>query len=232
MSTGRLTPLQERVLVVLAEMHPPGTLEGGGALGGFHLAHRTTRDLDLVWPMRVELGHLPSDADALLRRDGFDVDHVVKALSFHRLAVRDASDQTVVDFVADPMPAIEEPERRRIGDTEVNVATPHGVLVGKLGALLGRTEPRDLVDVKALLDAGQDLEAALADAPRRDAGFSPLTLAWLLRSFPHGALATQGEDLVRFRDELVLRLVDLASADGGSDRAAAGGERQGEEEGE
>jgi len=40
--------------------------------------------------------------------------------------------------------------------------------------LLERSEIRDLADVKALLDAGGDLDAALRDAPTKDAGFSPV----------------------------------------------------------
>jgi hypothetical protein len=43
--------------------------------------------------------------------------------------------------------------------------------------------------VQALLDAGADLLAALRDAPKKDAGFSALTLAWVLRSFEVRPLA-------------------------------------------
>jgi hypothetical protein len=57
----------------------------------------------------------------------------------------------------------------------------HEILASKLATLLERSETRDLADVKALLDAGGDLESALRDAPMKDAGFSPLTLAWVLR---------------------------------------------------
>lgn len=49
MGRGRLDPLQERVLRVLAAACPGWRLTGGAALAGFHLAHRTTRDLDLLW---------------------------------------------------------------------------------------------------------------------------------------------------------------------------------------
>ena len=48
MPSSRLTPLQERVLGLLAAIRPRWTL-GGGALAGVHLGHRTTRDLDLFF---------------------------------------------------------------------------------------------------------------------------------------------------------------------------------------
>jgi len=71
------------------------------------------------------------------------------------------------------------------------------------------------VDVDALLRSGQSLETAIADAPRRDSGFSPLTLAWVLRDFDVHALAPSAgldapsaADLDAFRLALIARLVD------------------------
>ena len=95
----------------------------------------------------------------------------------------------------------------------------HEILASKLATLLERSEIRDLADVKALLDAGGDFESALRDAPMKDAGFSPLTLAWVLKSYDPrpAALAlgwseTDTQALVAFREWLLERL----TADGGS----------------
>jgi hypothetical protein len=64
--------------------------------------------------------------------------------------------------------------------------------------------------VQALLQAGGNLERALADAPKQDAGFSPLTVSWTLQRLPLRRLATAlgyPDDLVveldRFREEVV-----------------------------
>jgi hypothetical protein len=65
LSIGRLSALQERLLVVLAGVDPPWTLSGGGALAGFHSAHRETRDLDLFWQRRRDLGDV---VEKVLRR--------------------------------------------------------------------------------------------------------------------------------------------------------------------
>lgn len=55
---------------------------------------------------------------------------------------------------------------------------------------------------------------ALGDAPRKEGGFSPLVLAWLLKELPIRAMARVDalEDnvitsLERFRDDLVARLL-------------------------
>lgn len=78
------------------------------------------------------------------------------------------------------------------------VDQPHEILVTKLCALLSRSELRDLEDVRALLDAGGDLARALADAPRKEAAFSPVTLAWVLEQLP---IAAMGRALGRAADE-------------------------------
>jgi hypothetical protein len=97
--------------------------------------------------------------------------------------------------------------------TTIQVDNRHELLASKLATLLERSEIRDLVDVKALVDAGGDLRAALGDAPKKDAGFSPLTLAWVLKGYDPrpaaqalGWSATQTEELLSFRQWLIDRL--------------------------
>lgn len=74
MSGDKLSPLQWRILEVLAGLDPCWALTGGGALAGFHLKHRTTRDLDLFWRSRRDLGSSPRDAAEALASDGIRVD--------------------------------------------------------------------------------------------------------------------------------------------------------------
>jgi hypothetical protein len=68
-----------------------------------------------------------------------------------------------------------------------------------------------------LLDRGGDLERALRDAPKKDRGFSVLTLAWVLTGWdirPLGrALGWPEEtvhDVAAFREWLVDRLTTLS----------------------
>jgi hypothetical protein len=140
---GRLDPLQERVLYVLAAGCSGWRLTGGAALAGFHLAHRTTRDLDLLWGGFERLDRAPAEVRAALTADQLGVATVQTAPSFHRFRVTDGRLVTVLDLMAEPVAPIEPPVPHAQGDREVLVDTPHEILVNKLCALLGRAELRD-----------------------------------------------------------------------------------------
>jgi hypothetical protein len=191
-------------------MEPRWTLTGGGALAGVYTGHRTTRDLDLFWHGPTLLGELPERVGRMLADVGLDVEQLQVAPAFHRLKVRDLNDVVVVDLVADPAPVCDPPVQATIADFVIQVDSMQEILVNKLCALLGRMEPRDLSDVRALVESGADLTLAVQQAPKKDAGFSAITLAWVLRTFPVGTVAAaagwnadQALELQRYRDELV-----------------------------
>lgn len=218
MSGGRLTPLQSRILRVLARLSPPWTLTGGGALVGFHLGHRETRDLDLFWRSRSELGTLAAEALDELRSDGLEARALRTAPAFAELRVTDGTDTCLVDLVAEPFAPVEAPVTAQIEGTAIAVDSRHEILASKLATLLERSEIRDLADVKALVDAGGDVEAGLRDAPKKDAGFSPLTLAWVLKGYDPrpaaravGLSGPQTEELIAFRQWLIDRLTEGAA---------------------
>lgn len=189
MPSDKLSALQWRILQVLSKLRPAWTLSGGGALVAFYLKHRETKDLDLFWHGKHELGNLPREARDTLRADGLEVSDIQTGISFHQLLVTTGSESCIVDLVADPSDVLETPQAFEIGPSAIQVDTPHEILVNKLCALLGRAELRDLVDLKGLLASGGDLERALGDAPRKDGGFSPLTLAWILKEMNPAPLA-------------------------------------------
>lgn len=217
MADTGLTALQLRLLGVLSTIEPRWTLSGGAALVGFHLHHRATRDLDLFWRARRDLDHIPEAVISRLVGEGFKVQSIQRSPAFSRLAVNHAGEVVVLDLVADPVAPIEPAVRVHLDGVEFDMDSRHEILVNKLNAVLGRTELRDLVDIHALLTAGGDLEAALHDAPAKDSGFSPLTLAWLLDQLPVRDMARslnmeQGVDeLDAFRQHLILRLTALAA---------------------
>jgi len=213
-SGGKLDELQKRVLDSLAAVQPPFILGGGGALAGVHLAHRKTRDLDLFWREQAELGEIPGLIEARLIQEGLSVSPLQRSPLFVRLRVADASSVVVVDLISEPTSSLEPPWRCRIGRSEILVDTPHAILTEKLCALLERSELRDLIDVEALVRSGEDLNSAVADAPRRDTGFSPLTLAWVLRDWDVRRVASSAamsdadaEMLEDFRLSLIDRLI-------------------------
>lgn len=84
----------------------------------------------------------------------------------------------------------------------------------KICALLGRAEVRDLIDLRAMLARGVELQSALTDAERKDGGVSAATLAWILDQVVIGPDAklpgVSGRDLDAFRRDLVKTLRAMA----------------------
>jgi hypothetical protein len=218
MSGDRLSSLQWHILEILSGLEPQWTLTGGAALAGIHLKHRTTKDLDLFFRKLGQLAVLPDEVRSRLIQEGLEVSTLRSGSTFTQLRVSDGNAVCIVDLVAEPVPSLEPPLQVSIGQTVIAVDTPHEILVNKLCALLGRSELRDLEDVRVLLERGGDLERALADAPQKDGGFSPLTLAWVLRGFHPRALAPAlgmneevADRLEQFKADLIQRLLDLTS---------------------
>lgn len=205
---SRLSVLQRRILDLLAGFDPPWRLTGGAALVGFHLGHRATRDLDLFFHGRAVLDTIPAEVESTLRAAGLHVRVEREAPGYRRYVVEDGAERTIVDVVAEPVAAVAPPVEVAPG---IFADSKYEILVNKLTALLGRSAIRDLVDVGALLAAGEDLDRAITQAGEKDAGFSPPTLAWLLDQLPVEALAaSSGLDplpLLEVRDRLVRRLL-------------------------
>jgi hypothetical protein len=193
------------------------TLTGGAALVGFHTLHRVTRDLDLFFRGLETLGRVPDEARALLAAGGLSAAAVQTAPGFARLRVSDGMEAVLVDLVADPTVPVARAHEAEWQGVTIRVDSAQEILASKLCALLGRAEVRDLCDVQVLVGAGQDLEEAVLNAPARDGGFSPLTLARVLRGLPVRRLALasgwadkEAASLERFRDKLVERLLAMA----------------------
>lgn len=218
-SAGKLDPLQVRVLETLAGVEPAFVLGGGAALAGVYLAHRETRDLDLFWRTRDDVVDIARDIERRLAAAGLGVSRLQTSTTFVRLRVTDGESVVRLDLIAEPGGDLEPATTQRIGAVNVLVDSRHAILTEKLCALLSRSELRDLIDVEALIESGEDLDTAIAAAPKRDSGFSPLTLAWLLRELDVEALAAAvgvdtavAERLDTFRRTLIEQLLEQDSS--------------------
>lgn len=220
MTGARLSPLQRRLVVLLAGLQPPWILTGGAALAGFHTRHRGTRDLDLRWPGSTALGGVSHTVRERFRDAGLACEVLQSGPSFERLHVSDASEVVLVDLIVDPVASIEAPLQAELDGARLQIDSAHEILVNKLCALLGRMELRDLEDLRALLESDGDLGRALADAPRKDRGFSALTLTWVLKGMPADRLArtagwseADAASIEQFKLALIDRLADAAASE-------------------
>jgi predicted nucleotidyltransferase component of viral defense system len=210
----RLTRLQRDLLAAFFERESRFTLTGGAALAGFYFGHRETADLDLF----AGLGEDLEDAARVLADStaacGATLESIRRTPTFARFVARRGDERCVVDLVIDATPRVDDPPRR-FG--AIRVDSPREIAANKIDAILGRSEIRDLVDLMALLGAGEDLDRAVRDAVRKDAGADPATLAWVLDqiSISPSARLPGGADpaaVDAFRRDLVRRLRAMALA--------------------
>jgi Nucleotidyl transferase AbiEii toxin, Type IV TA system len=215
-----LTPLQDEVLKAFFEHETRFFLSGGGALAGFHLAHRRTHDLDL-FTLTDALDDGERTLAAIAPRMGATFELLQTSPDFRRGMLRRGEDAVVIDLVRDRSV---QGTVAKLSVGAIRVDPPQEILANKLCTLLSRSELRDLVDVYALTRAGFRIEDALPLAQQKDGGLSPAQLGWVLsqinlEDLPAGRIildendATEAmptrADLQAFLKELIQRLVRM-----------------------
>lgn len=201
----RLDSLQQEVLTAFFQREGRFFLTGGAALAGFHLQHRTTKDLDLFTTEDLVEEGASALAEAA-RELGAGMETVRNYPGFRRFLLRRGSSSVVVELVWDLAPQI-VPDKPLIGS--IRVDPPQEILANKLCTLLSRAEVRDLVDVRALEKAGYAIEEHMASAQQKDGGLTPGQLAWVLSQIEIGEEAVVPGDVTA--DELRQYLNDLKS---------------------
>ncbi|MDQ3369153.1 MAG: nucleotidyl transferase AbiEii/AbiGii toxin family protein [Myxococcota bacterium] len=204
---SRLSPLQLEVLRAFFARERGFFLTGGGALAGFHLAHRATDDLDLF-----------TTDGAAFERGRFVLQDIAASLPavlevrqqaprFVRAVLSRAGAAVVIDLVHD----LHQQHAIKSERDGIRYDPPDEILANKLTALVGRAEERDLVDVLCLERAGYRVEDALPAALAKDGGCTPATIAWLLSEIeiPDGLGLPAGvtpSELRAFVADLIVRL--------------------------
>jgi hypothetical protein len=209
-SSPRLSALQMDLLRAFFAHEQRFVLTGGGALAGFHLGHRTSDDLDLFGKPPVSIEDGARAIAAAAAAVGGTVVRLRTAPEFQRVLVQRRQESAVVDLVIDRAPDVDAVEDHG----GIRLHSRREIAANKICALLGRSEVRDLVDLRALLATGLELGSVIADAERKDGGVSPATLAWILDSVRIGSDAevpgVAAVELETFRRNLVVRLRSLA----------------------
>lgn len=191
------------------QLRIPCHLGGGAALAGAYLGHRTTGDVDLFVHDSSAMRDLVSLLPAAAAEAGVavtvlrDVGHLVRA------RLETGKGQSLeVDVVHEPVADIAAPPPPLEGVILESLAD---LRASKLTCILSRSEPRDLVDLYFLDQAGFPPELDLEIASRKDSGIDPAVLAWLLAQFPTRPMPLMleplsSEQLESFRNALAQRL--------------------------
>jgi len=179
MANKWLTPLQAAFLkrFFASDTGQRFFLTGGTALAAFYLHHRWSVDLDLFTLDDLAL----PEADVLVPQLAVDlkcrIGRARRSEHFRQFLLEPEAGQPLqVDLVRDFGP--QHGQRRRVGGIVVDSVENIGA--NKLTAILGRTEPKDFVDLYFILRAGYDFADLLAKAQEKDLGLQPFFLAGTL----------------------------------------------------
>ena len=189
----------------------PCHLGGGAALAGVYLGHRMTGDVDLFSHDSEEMRALVASLPDVGAQSGVSVTMLRDAGHLVRARLEPSAGKPVdLDVVHEPIADIETPPPPIEG---VVVESLTDLRASKLTCILSRSEPRDLVDLFFLDQAGYPPENDLEIASHKDAGIDPGVLAWLLAQFPTQPLPQMlapftSDQLGEFRDALASRLRD------------------------
>lgn len=139
-SSRGLSALQQDLLREFFKIEQRFVLTGGAALVGYHLQHRTSRDLDLSAKPPVELADGRHALDAAARVLGASVQPIKVFPEFQRVLVRRGDDSVLVDLAIDRAPDVDEVQEQ----AGVRLHSLREIAANKVCAILGRAEIRDL----------------------------------------------------------------------------------------
>jgi predicted nucleotidyltransferase component of viral defense system len=208
-----LTPLQTDFLqhFFASSIGVDFFLTGGTALAAFYLHHRHSEDLDLftldTLPLRETDNLIPQLAEQL----GCHISHARRTEHFRRYFLElEEAPPLKIDLVQDFGP--QYGEHLKVGD--IIVDSLENIAVNKLTAILGRTEPKDFVDLAFILQAGYDFDELRVKAKQKDLGMEDFFLAGSLLQvrnlhyLPETYPPITSEELEQIMTPLVNRLVD------------------------
>jgi hypothetical protein len=174
-----LTPFQEELARLLAvDRSPDSYLAGGAAMHIAPMSMRFSNDLDYFHDSVERVASAFAADRALLEAKAFEVDVATQTSGFVRAVVRKGEDATKVEWVHDApwrfLPVLTHPVAGYL-------LHPIDLAVNKLLALVGRDEPRDLLDIMFAHRSVLSLGALCWAACGKDPGFTPTLLLGLLR---------------------------------------------------
>jgi hypothetical protein len=208
-----LTPLQADFLThfFATEAGHSFFLTGGTALAAFHLHHRLSVDLDLFTLDDLALREVDVVIPRLIADLGCRIGRARRTEHYSQFLVEPtAGEPLTVDLVRDFGPQYGE----HVRVDGIIVDSIENIGANKLTAVLGRTEPKDFVDLYFVLNAGYDFDDLLVKAQTKDLGLQPFFMAGSLlqvrnlRHLPNTTPPMTLAQLQRFIVSLADRLLD------------------------
>lgn len=151
-------------------------LSGGTALAGFHLYHRVSVDLDLFTLDDLALQSTDALIPQLAKALKCQVGPSRRSEYFRQyfLEPSDGGDPLKIDLVREFGPQFGE--HLHVG--KIIVDSIENIGANKITAILGRTEPKDFIDLYFILQTGKyDFEHLFAEAQEKDLGLQPFYFA-------------------------------------------------------
>ncbi|MCD6220449.1 nucleotidyl transferase AbiEii/AbiGii toxin family protein [Candidatus Calescamantes bacterium] len=175
---GIISNLQKKILLSLRDLSDFNFfyLTGGTALAEFYLGHRKSYDLDIF--TREENLILPFShiAEKKLSSEGFSLKVVRRFSAFVEFELEEKDEKTRVQFAYDSPFHLEEPLDSNLG---IKVNSYRDIIIDKLLAFTGRTEPRDAIDTYFILKK-ENIWELIKLASQKDSGFD---IYWLALAF-------------------------------------------------
>lgn len=183
-SKGIITGLQKKILSVFSKLPDSEHfyLTGGTALTDFFLGHRRSFDLDLFTTEQKLILPFSRVFEETLKKE-FCLSVVRRFASFAEIEISAGGEQTKIQLSYDSPFRFEKPVD---SDLAVKVNDYKDLIVDKLLAFFGRTEPRDAVDLFFILQT-ENIGKLVKSAQEKDPGFDMYWFAIALektRSFP------------------------------------------------
>jgi hypothetical protein len=144
-------------------------LTGGAALSEFYLHHRLSRDLNFFTTEQGLIQPFCRTLEVHFHQEGWQVRTIRSLACFAEVQLQRPGETEVLRLDL----ALDSPfqlETQQLTSYQVLIPSYHDLVVNKLLAFFGRTEPRDAVDLFFILQR-ESLDPLLDMAARKDPGF-------------------------------------------------------------
>lgn len=178
-----LYPLQDRILAAIDSTETIFYLTGGTALSRFFYPYRYSDDLDLF--VNSYDNFVDEVERVVLTLGQFHITAATKTNTYYSLIV---GGMLKIDFVNDTG---QYPDTFFTSPVYSKIDMPERILANKLSALLGRDDPKDVVDIWIIASHKTiDWRSMFTDISSRAAGVFPPLIAEKIATFPLELLET------------------------------------------